>query len=81
MRVLAILADARVEMERVQPWRRASSSQPLEQGVGEATAAVALGGDEVVDVEVVAPGEHSLMRKPATAAASSAPSSNAPASR
>ncbi len=55
--VLAVLAEARVEMELGAPAAARLVLQPGEQAVGQAAAAVALGGDEVVDVEVLAPGE------------------------
>ena len=58
MRVLAISPTPESRWNAVQPWRRASSCSHSNRAVGGATAAVALGGDEVVDVEVVAPGEH-----------------------
>ena len=57
MRVLAVLADARVEVELRAAAAPRLVLQPREQAVGEAAAAVRLGGDEVVDVEVAAPGE------------------------
>ena len=57
MRVLAVLAEARVEMELGAAGVPRLVLEPGEQPVGQAAAAVGLGGDEVVDVEVLAPRE------------------------
>ena len=57
MRVLPVLAEARVQMELGAPAVPRLLLQPGEQPVGEAAAAGALGGHEVVDVEVLPPRE------------------------
>ena len=57
VRVLAVLAEAGVEVELGAPAVARLVLEPGEQAVRQAAAAVAVGGDEVVDVEVLAPGE------------------------
>ena len=57
MRVLPLLAEAGVEVELRAAGLPRLLLEPREQPVGVALAAVRRGGDEVVDVEVLLPGE------------------------
>ncbi len=76
MRVGAVGADARVEVQLIAALSTRLRLHPAHERVG--VAATLQGGarDEVVDVEEPASGEVLAIRKPATEAASASPRSN-----
>jgi len=80
-RVGAIEADARVEMKLPTTEARRFVDQPVQQLPAIARAPGLRKRRQVIDVEVMAPGQAMATRKPATESAWSSGSTNTPTSR